>query len=130
MLKRIPLLLGVLVAGIGSLTHAQEAGAAKALMSGQWEVNWETPRGPMTMTMELKQDGEALTGKVETRGGWQDIKDGKVSGSDMSFVLEMVRGDQTFALAYKGTLQDDGTLQGTITTPRGERPWTAKRVES
>lgn len=129
MLKRIPLLLGLLVGGIGSLVQAQQADAAKAPMSGTWEISRETPRGPTTMKMELTQDGEALTGRVETRGGWQNIKDGKVSGSDLSFVLEMARGDQTFTLAYTGTLQEDGTLKGTLTTPRGESPWTAKRVE-
>ena len=49
----IALLLGALVAGIGSVAHAQEAETAKAAMSGMWEVAWETPRGPMTMKMEL-----------------------------------------------------------------------------
>jgi phage head maturation protease len=83
----------------------------------------------MTATMELKQDGNALTGRVQTRGGWQEIKEGTVDGSSFSFVVELTRQDQTFAIRYSGTLQDDGTLKGTITTPRGENPWTGKRAE-
>jgi hypothetical protein len=128
MTKRLPLLLGALIALTSSVAVAQEAGAAKAGVTGNWDLSWETPRGAMTMKAEFKQEGETLTGRLETRGGWQDVKDGKVSGSSFSFVLEMTRGDQTFRQEFKGTLKDDGTIAGTITTPRGESPFTGKRA--
>jgi len=128
MTKRLPLLLGALLALSTSVVAAQEAGAAKAGMTGTWELSWETPRGAMTMKAEFKQDGETLTGRIDRRGEWQDIKDGKVSGANFSFVLEMTRGDQTFRQEFKGTLKDDGTIAGSIATPRGETPWTGKRV--
>lgn len=128
MTRRLPLLLGALLALSTSVVAAQEAGAAKAGVTGSWELSWETPRGAMTMKAEFKQEGETLAGRIETRGGWQDIKEGKVAGADFSFVLEMTRGDQTFRQEFKGALKDDGTIAGTITTPRGEMPWTGKRV--
>lgn len=130
MIRRVSLFLGVLAVMAGSVAHAQEAGAAQAALSGTWEMSWETPRGPMTMTMELTQDGSSLTGRVQTRGGWQEIEDGKVDGSSFSFVVEFTRQDRTFSMEYTGALQDDGTLKGTLTTPRGENPWTAKRTAS
>jgi hypothetical protein len=128
MFKRMLLALCTFVAVLVSGTHAQDVAAEQSAITGTWEMSWDTPRGPMTMTMELEQDGAVLTGRVQTRGGWQEIKDGKVDGSTFSFVVELARQDRTFAMEYKGVLQADGTLQGTITTPRGENPWTAKRV--
>ncbi len=130
MFKRLPLLLGAVLVLTSSVVAAQETGAAKAGVTGNWEISMQGPQGPMTRKAEFKQEGETLTGRVETRGGWADIKEGKVSGSDFSFVMEMTRGDQTFRQEYKGTLKEDGTIAGTITSPRGEMPWTGKRVTS
>ncbi len=130
MFKRLPFMLCTLAAVVVSLAQAQDTAADQAAITGTWEMSWDTPRGPMTMTMELKQDGDALTGRVQTRGGWQEIKDGKVDGSSFSFVVELTRQDRTFSMDYKGAIQDDGTLKGTIMTPRGESPWTGKRVEA
>jgi ABC-type sugar transport system substrate-binding protein len=129
MFKRLPFVLCALTAVVVSLAQAQDTAANQPAITGTWEMSWDTPRGPMTATMELKQDGNALTGRVQTRGGWQEIKEGTVDGSSFSFVVELTRQDQTFAIRYSGTLQDDGTLKGTITTPRGENPWTGKRAE-
>jgi hypothetical protein len=129
MLQCIPLVLGALASVIASPVQGQDVAADQATIDGTWEMSWETPRGPMTMTMELQQDGKTLTGRVQTRGGWQEIEDGTVDGSSFAFVVELTRQDRTFALEYTGTLQGDGTLKGTITTPRGENPWTGKRVE-
>ena len=128
MTKRLPMLLGALLVLTGSVAVAQEAGAAKAGVTGNWEISWEGPQGVMTRKAEFKQEGETLTGRLEGRGGWVDIKDGKVSGPNVSFVLEMTRGDQTFRQEFKGTLKDDGTIAGTLTSPRGEVTWTGKRV--
>jgi hypothetical protein len=130
MFKRLPLVLCTFAAVIASLAQAQDTLADQAAITGTWETSWDTPRGSMTMTMELRQDGDALTGRVQARGGWQEIEDGKVDGSSFSFVIELSRQDRTFSMEYRGVLQDDGTLKGTITTPRGERPWTGNRVES
>jgi hypothetical protein len=130
MFKRLPFMLCTLTAVVVSLVQAQDTAVDQAAITGTWEMSWDTPRGPMTMTMELQQDGDALTGRVQARGGWQEIKGGKVDGSSFSFVVELTRQDRTFSMEYKGALQDDGTLAGTITTPRGENPWTGQRIES
>lgn len=129
MFTRMPVALAAVAALTVNVAQAQDVTADQSAIAGTWEMSWDTPRGPMTMTMELKQDGSALTGRIQTRGGWQEIKDGTVDGSTFSFVVEFARQDRTFSMEYDGALQDDGTLAGTITTPRGENPWTAKRVE-
>jgi len=129
MMKRWPLLVGALLALTSSAAAAQATGAAKAGVTGNWELTWESPRGVTTMKAEFKQEGETLTGRLEGRGGWQDIKEGKVMGADVSFVLEMTRGENTFRQAFKGTLKDNDTIAGTLTSPRGDEiSWTAKRV--
>lgn len=129
MVKRIAWLVAAFASVTWLSSRTPIMVADQPTVTGTWEMSWETPRGPMTITMELKQDGATLTGRVQTRGGWQEIKDGTIDGGSFSFTVEFTRQDRTFAMEYKGSLQDDGTLKGTLTTPRGESPWTAKRVE-
>ena len=119
-----------LLACVGT-AHAQNAPPPASDVSGTWELTWETPRGPTTMALELRADGRTLTGRVETRAGWNDITDGTVDGSAVSFAVQITRGERSFRMQFDGKLTDDGTLEGTVNTPRGDAiPWTAKRKTS
>ena len=119
-----------LLAGVAT-AHAQNTPPAAADVSGAWELAWETPRGSTTMDLELRADGHTLTGRVETRAGWNDITDGKVDDGAVSFAVQISRGERTFRMQFDGKLTADGTLEGTVNTPRDDAvPWTAKRKTS
>ncbi len=97
-------------------------------VSGKWETTNETPRGTMTSTFVLEQEGSALTGSMETPRGAIEL-DGTVQGHTISFtIVRSGRGGRSFEMTYTGTVDGD-TITGTMSTPRGEQPWTAKRVE-
>src|SRR5262245_36122924 len=106
---------------------------AAADANGKWTWKQMGQQGEVTMTMELKQDGEKLTGNV-TRGDMKtDISDGKITKeNDLSFnVVREFNGNQ-FKQAYKGKLDGD-TIKGTITVNfNGQdrtRDWMATRVK-
>ena len=107
----------------------QEAKQQKAAgVSGDWEITSETPRGTMTRAVTFEQDGNTLTGSIETQGGSLPIQKGSVDGNKISFAVVVSRGGNSFEMTYKGTVDGD-TAKGTFQTPRGEVPWTGRRIK-
>lgn len=105
---------------------AQDAGAVN--VAGKWELTWETPRGTSTMTLNLTQDGTKVAGTATMRMGDVPIKDAKLDGNTLSFTLELGRGDRTFEMQCKATVDGDA-MKGTMSNPRGgDRPFTGKRA--
>lgn len=109
-------------------------------VSGDWELTSEGPRGARTFTATFAQDGSTVTGTVVMQrmgrpgggggGGTQEVEvsDGKVEDGTLTFTLNLGMGDRTFSQTFTATVSGD-TMEGTITTPRGENPFTGKRKE-
>jgi len=55
-----------------------------------------------------------------------EITDGKIEGNQISFSIAMGMGERSFTFSYAGTVEGD-TMEGTMTTMRGENPFTGKR---
>ena len=106
-------------------TAAQET----ADVAGKWEMTNETPRGTMTSTFTFEQEGNVLTGTVETRGTSTEISSGTVEGNVITFSVVRAMGNRTRELTYSGTV-DGNTITGSMSTPRGEREFTMTREES
>ena len=102
------------------------APAAAQDVSGMWEVSWESPRGARTFVVTLAQDGTELTGTAQMERGPGTLSNGMMDGNDVSFTLTM--GGGRFSLTFEGEVDGD-TMAGTLTTPRGESPWTGKKKE-
>jgi hypothetical protein len=83
----------------------------------------------MTSTFTFEQDGNALTGTVETQRGSTPISSGSVEGNVVTFTIVRGMGDRSMEMTYTGTLEGD-SITGSMSTPRGEREFTMKRVES
>jgi hypothetical protein len=100
-----------------------------ANVAGKWEMTSETPRGTMTTTFTFEQDGNTLTGTSEgQRGGEVPISSGSVEGNVITFTVVRGTRNRSMEITYTGTLEGD-TITGTMTTPRGDREFTMKRVE-
>jgi hypothetical protein len=86
----------------------------------------------VTVTLNLKTDGDKVTGSVRSggkkRSGTAEIQDGKIDGNQFSFVTvqKSKKGEQK--QTWKGTIDGD-TLQGTKSREGGKRgqSFTAKR---
>jgi len=112
---------------VATPASAQETGN----VAGKWEMTNETPRGTQTSTFTFEQEGNILTGTAATPRGESPISSGSVEGNvvTITIVRGMGMGDRSMEMTYTGTLDGD-TITGSMSTPRGEREFTMKRVES
>lgn len=122
MKKLNALLLGAALFALATPTRAQET----VNITGEWEITVETPQGTQTRTIMFEQHGDSLSGTMETRMGTTPIHDGSVNGNEISFTMVFTRGDRSMEMMYTATVDGD-EMSGKFVTPRGERPWTAKR---
>jgi hypothetical protein len=103
------LALGLVLAIIATVhnagTSAQKATPEVRTLSGQWTFSAEG----YVMPLSLRQDGTRVTGTLE--------------GFHGSFPLQ---GDEIDLFAI-GTLQPDGSLQGTLVSTVGNLTWHAER---
>lgn len=89
---------------IGSLVAV---GLWAADVTGKWTAEMQTPNGTTTTTMNLKADGNNLTGTVSGRNGDTNITDGKIDGNTITFsVVREMNGNQ-MKMNYKGTVDGD-----------------------
>ena len=93
-------------------------------VDGKWEATIESPMGPMTMTFDLKADGEMLSGAVANEMmGKSEIADGKIEGDKVSFVQVMQRGEREIRFQYEGTVLGDAMeLTRSMVRPAGGAP--------
>ena len=104
-------------------------------VSGKWTAEMQGRQGnTMTVTMNLKADGDKLTGTVSGRNGNDtDISNGKVDGDKLSFDVVREFNGNSITQHYKGTVNGD-TIHFAVTTEGGNmgggaaREFDAKRA--
>lgn len=100
--------------------------------TGKWAASMPGRGGnTMTVTFNLKADGDKLTGTVSGMRGDTDISDGKVDGDNVSFSVVRQFNGNTFKTNYKGALEGD-TIHFTMVREGGngaggERKFDAKK---
>lgn len=76
--------------------------------TGKWTAEMQGRNGnTMTVTMNLKADGDKLTGTVSGRMGDTEISDGKVDGDNISFTVVREFNGNQFKQNYQGKLDGD-----------------------
>ncbi|MFZ2148131.1 MAG: hypothetical protein WAV28_13005 [Sedimentisphaerales bacterium] len=93
---------------------------------GKWELTTTSERGTRTRMLTIYGD---MTGRYESFGGEIPIKDLKLEGNEVTFVLEMGFGDQTFKMDFKGKL-DGKSLTGQLNSERGTTEVAGKMLEA
>ena len=79
------------------------APAFAADVDGKWSGALATPNGDVTVAFEFKADGTALTGSTTgPDGSTLAIKNGKIDGTKITFVVTVAFGDMSFDIAYTG----------------------------
>lgn len=76
--------------------------------TGKWTADIQGRNGnTMTITMNLKADGDKLTGTVSGRRGDNDISEGKVDGNNVSFDVVREFNGEKMTQHYAGTMEGD-----------------------
>ncbi len=76
--------------------------ALAAGVTGKWVGKMETPNGTRDSIINLKQDGEKLTGSMPGRNGEAPISEGSVKGDDVAFTVVRNFGGEERKINYKG----------------------------
>lgn len=93
---------------LASMTALLAITASAADVAGKWVGQMPTRNGDTReATFNLKADGDKLTGTMSGPGGDIEIKDGKVSGNDISFKVPLEFNGNSFVLIFKGTISGD-----------------------
>jgi hypothetical protein len=106
---------------------ARGTGEAPAVnVTGTWEMSIDSDMGSMSAKMVLTQEGAEFAGTMQSDFGESKIKDGVVSGNDISFTLVFAMGGESMELEFTGTAEGD-KASGSSDGPFGSISWTAKR---
>jgi len=78
-------------------------------IDGKWSGQYNSGMGdPMTLAYTFKAEGNTLTGTSLSGPETQvPIKDGKIDGNNISFVVAVDFGGQEMKFNYKGVLKGD-----------------------
>ena len=96
-------------------------------VDGKYEIIVQSPMGPQPSTLELKAEGNVLTGTQSAQGRSQPITDGKVDGNNVSW-KNAITTPFPMTLEFSGTVAGD-TLNGNVKAGSfGSFPFTGKRA--
>jgi hypothetical protein len=115
------------VLGLSVLAFLAVVALAQENVSGEWEMSMETPRGPMTQTLKIVQDGEKITvTMISERGEFPG--EGTIKGKDIEWSVKRTGRDGTErTVTYKGTVEGT-TMNGTVEMGQmGSMEWKATK---
>jgi hypothetical protein len=131
---RLPWLVALAAALLVFAVALAPAPAWAADLTGTW--NWTVrPQGQELQRQgKFKQEGEKLTGTVSgTNLQPVEIREGKVKGDEVSFVMIREQNGQQLRISYQGKVSGD-TIKGKIkVTVDGQElalDWEAKRAQA
>ena len=76
--------------------------------TGKWTADMQGRNGnTITVTMNLKADGDKLTGTVSGRMGDTEISDGKIDGNNIEFNVVREFNGNKMTQHYAGTMDGD-----------------------
>ena len=99
--------------------------AVAADLTGTWLVSVTTAAGPGELTIELKQDGDTLSGSYSGVLGTAPLT-GSVEGNNFKWSYTI---DGLGEITYSGSIQEDGSIAGEADYGEmlGKGPFSGKR---
>ena len=82
--------------------------------TGTWNVTMSTPMGAQPATLELAEDGGALTGSMSSAamGAAMDLSDGTANGNDLAWKVAMTQ-PMPMTLEFTATVDGDA-ISGSV----------------
>lgn len=123
-MKRIipSLALCVAFAGLAIAAYGSAAGAESQPLTGSWQcVSHGGSQGTMNFTLDLQQNGTAVTGSVSSPLGDADIASAtfknsnlriNIDGGDTQYVLTATYNDGKLTGSWKSSGGEKGTWEG------------------
>ena len=99
---------------------ADEASAQTVDVTGAWALEVTTDGGVATPSVTLEQHGESLTGHYSSEALGEADVTGTVDGREVTFSFDADFDGQPIPVMYRGTVDEDGTMSGTIDIAGGQ----------
>ncbi len=132
-MKTLSIVILVLAAGLGAQAAQQgkpeQKPESKALnVTGKWTMTLDMSMGTASPSLDLKQDGEKISGTYTGRYGTFDLL-GSLKERKIQFSFAMTAEGETVAMSFAGEVAEDGqTMKGTaVLGELGDASWTAKK---
>ncbi len=101
--------------------------ASGGIAAGVWTLTVNSPQGPIVLTVNLQQQGNVLTGNVNSPFGTAAIADGQVNGNEITFNYTVEAQGARYAVAGRGTI-DVNSIRGTVTFASESMDFTGTRT--
>ena len=101
-------------ASVDLASYGKPAAAPTVNVTGKWSLNLEVQGQQIPVTLDLKQDGDKVTGSMDSMLGKGEIPNGKVSGNKLTSTAKTQIQGQDVELSLNGTIEGD-TMKGIIT---------------
>ncbi len=102
-------------------------GVAGGIASGVWVVTITSPQGPIQVTLNLQQQGTAITGNVISPFGTDAISEGQVNGNEVTFSYTAEIQGTKIPISGRGTI-DVNAIRGTLTFAGQQGEFTGTRT--
>jgi hypothetical protein len=114
--------------GEQSLTSPAKPAAAPSTIAGKWVMSLDiSGMGAATPTLDLRQDGEKISGTYTGRYGTYPLQ-GTLKDRKLTFAFTMNAEGTDVTMSFAGDVAEDGSLKGTAEIPGlGSATWTARR---
>lgn len=133
MTRRAALSIAFVLLAIGARASAwqdtQKPAPKPAAVAGKWNMTLEMTIGSGTPALEIKQDGEKITGTYTGRYGAAPIQ-GTVTDHAISFSCTIDAEGQSARMDFRGEISADAKeMKGSAEIEGlGDATWTAKRA--
>ena len=103
-------------------------GADRVDVTGEWEITIQTSEDTFTPTAAFQQDGEKLSGTYKGRFGESKIV-GSVKEKAIQWKVTFSIQGQAVDFNYRGTVESNTAMKGSVEFGFGSAEWTAKRKQ-
>lgn len=94
-------------------SYGKAAAAPSVDVTGRWNLTLEVQGQKLPVTLDLRQNGAAVSGSLDSTLGKGTISGGKISGNKLTSVAKTEMQGQAVELNLTGTVDGD-TMKGTI----------------
>src|SRR5262245_26949919 len=101
-------------------------------VTGTWSMGVQADH-VVPVALVLQQEASTVTGRIappiNPHGDRSEVSlSGELADGSLTLSVTMDHAHAGFTIAIAASLKDDGTLEGTVTTPHGKMPFTAERL--
>ncbi len=98
---------------------------AQGSVAGGWDLNINGPQGAIAATATLKQDGDNVTGTIDTPQGAAEVK-GTFKGKALTLGFSIAGPDGPLEIKVNGEVDGD-TMKGMIDFGMGQADFSGKK---